>query len=172
MSSDKILDQAEIDALIHGVDSGKVSTEPAPAPDEARSYDFSREMRIVRGRMPTLEMINERFARLFRVSLYNLLRRSPEIAVQPIQVRKFSEYVHTLHVPTSLNLVKINPIATWSDEEMQIACGSVAENDTVITVLGEQLLQVERAIREFVGRKADVFKDEGCATRARTANRR
>ena len=66
-------------------------------------------MRIVRGRMPTLEMINERFARLFRVSLYNLLRRSPEISVAPVAIKKFSEYVHTLHVPTNLNLVKINP---------------------------------------------------------------
>jgi len=109
-ASDKILDQDEIDALIHGVDSGAVNTEAAPAPDEARAYDFNNQMRIVRGRMPTLEMINERFARIFRVSLYNLLRRSPEIAVQPIQVKKFSEYVHTLHVPTSLNLVKMNPL--------------------------------------------------------------
>jgi flagellar motor switch protein FliM len=67
-------------------------------------------MRIVRGRMPTLEMINERFARIFRVSLYNMLRRTPEISVQPIQVKKFSEYVHTLHVPTNLNLVKMNPL--------------------------------------------------------------
>jgi flagellar motor switch protein FliM len=54
-------------------------------------------------------MINERFARLFRVSLYNLLRRSPEISVAPVAIKKFSEYVHTLHVPTNLNLVKINP---------------------------------------------------------------
>jgi len=109
MSGDKILDQAEIDALIHGVDSGAVSTEPQAAPGEVRSYDFNNQMRIVRGRMPTLEMINERFARLFRVSLYNLLRRSPEIAVNPVDIKKFSEYVHTLHVPTSLNLVKIHP---------------------------------------------------------------
>lgn len=110
MSDDKILDQDEIDALIHGVDTGKVNTTPEPAPNEARSYDFNNQMRIVRGRMPTLEMINERFARIFRVSLYNLLRRSPEISVQQIQVKKFSEYVHTLHVPTSLNLVKMNPL--------------------------------------------------------------
>ena len=109
MSSEKILDQAEIDALIHGVDSGAVSTEAAPGPDEVRNYDFNNQMRIVRGRMPTLEMINERFARLFRVSLYNLLRRSPEISVGPVAIKKFSEYVHTLHVPTNLNLVKINP---------------------------------------------------------------
>jgi flagellar motor switch protein FliM len=109
VSSEKILDQAEIDALIHGVDSGAVSTEAPPGPDEVRNYDFNNQMRIVRGRMPTLEMINERFARLFRVSLYNLLRRSPEISVAPVSIKKFSEYVHTLHVPTNLNLVKINP---------------------------------------------------------------
>ncbi len=109
MSQEKILDQAEIDALIHGVDTGAVSTEAPPAPGEARPYDFNNQVRIVRGRMPTLEMINERFARLSRVSLYNLLRRSPEVAVGPVQIKKFSEYVHTLHVPTSLNLVKINP---------------------------------------------------------------
>ena len=109
MSSEKILDQDEIDALIHGVDSGAVSTEAPPGPGEVRNYDFQNQMRIVRGRMPTLEMINERFARLFRVSLYNLLRRSPEISVAPVGIKKFSEYVHTLHVPTNLNLVKINP---------------------------------------------------------------
>ncbi len=110
MSDDKILDQDEIDALIHGVDTGAVNTTPEPGPDEVRNYDFNNQMRIVRGRMPTLEMINERFARLFRVSLYNLLRRTAEISVQAIQVKKFSEYVHTLHVPTSLNMVKMNPL--------------------------------------------------------------
>ena len=110
MSAEKILNQDEIDALIHGVDSGAVNTEPEPVAGEVRGYDFKNQMRIVRGRMPTLEMINERFARLFRVSLYNLLRRAPEIAVSQVQMRKFSEYVHTLHVPTSLNIVKINPL--------------------------------------------------------------
>jgi flagellar motor switch protein FliM len=110
VSAEKILNQDEIDALIHGVDTGAVATDPEPIPGEARSYDFNNQMRIVRGRMPTLEMLNERFARLFRVSLYNLLRRTPEISVGQIQMKKFSEYVHTLHVPTSLNLVKISPL--------------------------------------------------------------
>ena len=110
MSVEKILSQEEIDALIHGVDSGAVSTEPEAAPGEARAFDFRTQMRIVRGRLPALEMINERFARRFRLSLYNLLRRGAEISVSPIEMRKFSEYVHTMHVPTSLNLVKINPL--------------------------------------------------------------
>ncbi len=110
MTDQKILNQDEIDALIHGVDEGAVSTESGEPPGEVRPYDFQNQMRIVRGRMPTLEMINDRFARLFRVTLYNLLRRSPEISVNPVEMKKFSEYVHTLHVPTSLNMVKVNPL--------------------------------------------------------------
>ncbi len=109
MSAEKILSQDEIDALIHGIDAGAVDTEPTPASGEVRPFDFRNHTRIVRGRMPTLEMINERFARLFRLELYNLLRRSPEIGVGPVQMKKFSEYVHALQVPTSLNLVKVNP---------------------------------------------------------------
>jgi flagellar motor switch protein FliM len=110
MSGSDILNQDEIDALLHGVDSGAVKTEAPVAPGEARSYDFSNQVRIVRGRMPTLEMINERFARLFRISLFNLLRRTPEVAVAPVKMLKFSEYVHSLHVPTNLNLIKIMPL--------------------------------------------------------------
>src|SRR5882757_3284526 len=110
MSVNDILNQEEIDALLHGVDSGAVKTDPVPAPGEVLPYDFANQVRIVRGRMPTLEMINERFARLFRISLFNLLRRSPEVAVSPVQMQKFSEYVHSLHVPTSLNLVRIQPL--------------------------------------------------------------
>ena len=106
MSGNDVLSQDEIDALLHGVDSGAVPIEPHATPGEARSYDFANQVRIVRGRMPTLEMINERFARLFRTSLFNMLRRTPEVAVAPVKMLKFSEYVHTLHVPTSLNLVR------------------------------------------------------------------
>ena len=110
VAEQKIVNQDEIDALIHGVDRGAVSTESAPSPGEARSFDFLSQMRIVRGRMPALEMVNERFARLFRVNLYNLLRRTPEISINPIEMKKFDEYVHSLHVPTSLNLIKISPL--------------------------------------------------------------
>lgn len=111
MSSRELLSQDEIDALLHGVDSGAVdTTPPPPAPDEARSFDFASQDRIVRGRLPTLEMINERFARLFRISLFNMLRRTPELTVVGIETSKFSEYTHSLFVPTSLNVVKIKPL--------------------------------------------------------------
>lgn len=107
-----LLSQDEIDALLHGVDSGDVGTESEEFAHDgvARNFDFASHDRIVRGRMPTLEMINERFARKFRVSLFNMLRRSAEISVAGVQMLKFAEYVHSMFVPTSLNIVKISPL--------------------------------------------------------------
>ncbi len=111
MAVNDLLSQDEIDALLHGVDSGAVDTEDdAEFDGTARPYDFASQDRIVRGRMPTLEMVNERFARLFRISLFNMLRRTAEISVGGVQMMKFSEYVHSLFVPTSLNLVKVRPL--------------------------------------------------------------
>ena len=110
MSGQDVLNQDEIDALLHGVDKGAVSTEAAPAPGEARPYDLANQVRIVRGRMPTLEMINDRFARLFRISLFAMLRRQPEVTVLPIQVVKFADYVASLQVPTNLNMVRVLPL--------------------------------------------------------------
>lgn len=106
-----LLSQDEIDALLHGVDDGEVETEDeAEDGGESRPYDFNSEDRIVRGRMPTLEMINERFARYLRISMFNLMRRSAEVSVGGIQTLKFNEYTHTLFVPTSLNLMRMHPL--------------------------------------------------------------
>ena len=108
--ADDILSQEEVDALLRGV-SGEVD-EPAPVEDTkaVRPYDIGRQERIVRGRMPTLELVNERFARLLRVGLYNFMRKSAEIAVGPVRVMKYSEFVRNLVVPTNLNLVHVKPL--------------------------------------------------------------
>ncbi len=112
MPATDILSQDEIDALLHGVDRGEIETDSdePPGDEEVRSYDFASQDRIVRGRLPMLDMINERFARQFRSSLFNLLRRSPEISVGSVQTLKFSEYVHSLFIPAHMNLVKIKPL--------------------------------------------------------------
>ena len=110
MSTD-ILSQDEVDALLGGVDNGDVETDTDSLLDgEARPFDFNNQERIIRGRLPTLEMINERFARYFRVSFFGLLRKTPEISVNGIQMVKFSEYIQTLFVPTSLSLIKMEPL--------------------------------------------------------------
>lgn len=112
MSANDLLSQDEIDALLHGVDSGDVETENDEPVDQGgvRAFDFTSQDRIVRGRLPTLEMINERFARYFRTSLFSMLRRSADLAVSGVQMLKFSEFVHSLFVPTSLNIIRVTPL--------------------------------------------------------------
>ena len=105
-----LLSQDEIDALLHGVDDGDIETEAELEPGAVKNYDLTSQDRIVRGRMPTLEMINERFARYTRISMFNMLRRTADVSVGGIQIQKFGEYVHTLYVPTSLNMVKFRPL--------------------------------------------------------------
>ena len=108
--STEVLSQDEVDALLKGV-NGDDEVEAAPESTEGvRPYNLAKQERIVRGRMPTLEVINERFARLLRVGLFNFMRKSPEISVGPVKVTKYGEFVRNLVVPTNLNIVQTKPL--------------------------------------------------------------
>ena len=108
--ADDILSQEEVDALLRGVTGETEEAESDEGGAGVRAYDIGRQERIVRGRMPTLEIINERFARNFRLGLFNLIRRTAEISVGPVTVIKYSEFVRNLIVPTNLNLVHVQPL--------------------------------------------------------------
>jgi len=108
--ADDILSQDEVDALLKGV-TGEPDEEVG-SEDIAgvRPYNIAKQERIVRGRMPGLELINERFARLLRIGLFNFVRRTAEISVGPVRVMKYSEFIRNLVVPTNLNLVHMKPL--------------------------------------------------------------
>ena len=112
MSIEDLLSQDEIDALLHGVSTDEIETHDHAIVDDGdvTHYDFANQERIIRGRMPSLEMVNERYARNFRNSLFKLLRRGVEVTVAGVQMLKYSEYVYSLVIPTSLNIVKIHPL--------------------------------------------------------------
>jgi len=108
----EFLSQDEVDSLLKGV-TGEADDDvdhQETAPGEVRSYNLASQERIVRGRMPTMEIINERFARLFRIGLFNFIRRTPEISVGPVRVLKFGEFIRNLHVPTNLNIIQAKPL--------------------------------------------------------------
>jgi flagellar motor switch protein FliM len=107
----QILSQDEVDALLQGItgESQKLEQDEAPAAG-VRDYDLSSQERIVRGRMPTMEVINERFARNIRIGLFNLIRKSPEVAIGGIKVQKFSAFLREIVVPTNFNIVNVKPL--------------------------------------------------------------
>lgn len=109
--SESFLSQEEVDALLEGVTGeSQTAVEDVPESGEVRAYNMSSQERIVRGRMPTMEVVNERFARNFRIGLFNFIRRSPEISVGPVQVQRYSAFLRELAVPTNFNIVAIRPL--------------------------------------------------------------
>ncbi|MFZ5570318.1 MAG: flagellar motor switch protein FliM [Thermodesulfobacteriota bacterium] len=107
----EILSQEEVDSLLSGLSAGKVETEtdkPVEA-GELRRFDFANQDRVIRGRMPTFEVINERFAREVRTSLSNLLHTTVDISAEALDTMKFSEFGRSLPVPTSLHVFRMDP---------------------------------------------------------------
>jgi len=106
------LSQDEVDSLLRGVagDSGAEETAEVEDKSAPRAYNVASNERIVRGRMPTMEVINERFARMLRVSMFNLVRRTAEISVAQVRVVKFVDFIRNLVLPTNMNLVQAKPL--------------------------------------------------------------
>jgi flagellar motor switch protein FliM len=107
----QILSQDEVDALLQGItgESQKLEQDDTPATG-VRDYDLGNQERIVRGRMPTMEVINERFARNIRIGIFNFIRKSPEVAIGGIKVQKFSAFLREIVVPTNFNIVNVKPL--------------------------------------------------------------
>jgi flagellar motor switch protein FliM len=108
--ADQFLSQDEIDALL---DAAGPAEAQAPASDEARGaqpYDLARQERIVRGRMPALELIHERFSRNLRIGLFNFMRRNPEVSVEPVVVGKYATFIGSLAVPSNINVMQLKPL--------------------------------------------------------------
>src|SRR5690606_20331923 len=103
MAGKDVLTQEEIDALLRSVDSGAVATRSdEPAPENVRPYDLTSQDRIVRGRLPTIELLGEKFARQLRADLQDLLRYPVSVGAGGVQVLPYSEFATSLYVPTSI----------------------------------------------------------------------
>src|SRR5437868_4942856 len=111
MAYEQQLSQDEVDALLQGVTGEPdAASAPAPAPQGLPAYNLGSDERIVRSRMHTLEVINERFARHLRGALLTFMRRSADISVGAVQIQKYGDYVRNLPVPANINLMQMKPL--------------------------------------------------------------
>ncbi len=110
----EILSQDEVDSLLDGLDSGEVETEAeVEAPEAVEgiiAYDFTSQDKVVRARMPTFDVINERLSREVRATLSSLLQTNVDVSANPFDTLKFSEFVRSLPVPTSLHVFRMEPL--------------------------------------------------------------
>jgi flagellar motor switch protein FliM len=108
---EKVLTQEEVDALLKGLDSGAVDTAPNREPlTGIRSYDLLNQERIIRGRMPTLDIIHDRFIRLQSITWTTFLRRSVDFNVASTQIVKFGEIFNKFPIPSALTIFRADPL--------------------------------------------------------------
>jgi len=110
LASGELLSEEEKDALMAGVNSGEVTGKSALQKGEAIPYDLASQDRIVSGRLPVLEKINERFLRYFQGGFEKMLNRSVDVSVGELKTVRISDYIHELGVPMSLNFVQVDPL--------------------------------------------------------------
>jgi len=155
----KVLSQEEVDALLKGLVDGEIETESDKSPLEAgiTPYDFTSQERIIRGRMPTMEVINEHFARAFRISLSMILRRTVDIQTNFVQMLKFGEFLRSLPLPSSFNIYKMDPLRGQSlmvvDSKLVFAlveCFLGGSAKTRFKIEGRDFTGIERRIIQKV----------------------
>jgi flagellar motor switch protein FliM len=111
----KVLSQDEVDALLRGVQTGDIETETRKEDDGGiKAFDLASQERIIRGRMPGLEMSNERFVRFFRNSISSAIMKFVDINIQGIEMMKFSEFMKTIPMPSSINMFKMEPLKGYA----------------------------------------------------------
>lgn len=110
--TNQVLSQDEVDALLQGItgEGDEAESESDSGQGAARDYNLTDQDRIIRGRMPTMELVNERFARNIRVGIFNLIRKSPEVALNAIKLQKYSDFLREIAVPTNFNIMSVRPL--------------------------------------------------------------
>lgn len=109
----EVLSQGEVDALLRGVGDGDIETETDEAPEEVSGivpYDLTSQEKIIRGRLPTLDIINQMFSRLFRNTFSTLMRRSVDVSTVSTDTIKFGDFLRSLPVPSSLHIFRMEPL--------------------------------------------------------------
>ena len=108
----QVLSEGEVDALLKGVGEGEVTT-GADQVDEltgVSEYDLTSQEKIIAGRLPTLDIINQMFSRLFRQSFGGMLRKAVEVNAVSTDTVKFGEFLRSLPAPNSLHIFRMEPL--------------------------------------------------------------
>jgi len=109
--NDQILTQDEVDALLQGITGESESLQPeTPRDGGVRTFDLVSQERMVRERMPTLEIVGERFAKNIRGGIFGFIRKSPEVSIGTVRVHKYSAFLREIAVPTNFNIVGVKPL--------------------------------------------------------------
>ncbi|HVJ64116.1 MAG TPA: flagellar motor switch protein FliM [Bdellovibrionota bacterium] len=109
----QVLSQKEVDALLNAVVNKEVDTNPegdSTASNNVIAYDLASQDKVIRGRMPTLDIVYERFIRAFRMNLSGQLRKLATLSIAATDSMKFGEFTNTLPLPSCMSIVRFETL--------------------------------------------------------------
>ena len=115
MSDTNLLSPEELSALAEGVKSGDIEVDPGyNLGASIKKHDLASEDTSLGVNLTSLDMINERFIRLFRLGMLEVLRTSPRINPTRVEIMRFGDYLKKLRSPLSVNTMRMNPLRGYS----------------------------------------------------------
>jgi flagellar motor switch protein FliM len=109
------LSPEELSALAEGVNDGSIPVDTGyNTAARVRKHDLASEDSSLGVNVASVDMINERFVRLFRLGLLEMLRSSPRVSPTRVRIMRFGEYLEDLKAPLSVNVVRMNPLRGYS----------------------------------------------------------
>jgi len=110
-----LLSPDELAALSAAVDSGSLAVDTGYNLEaNVRKHDLTSEDSSLGINVASLDMINERFIRLFRLGMLEVLRTSPRINPTRAQIVRFGDYIKDLHAPLSVNIIRMSPLRGYA----------------------------------------------------------
>ncbi|HHZ70168.1 MAG TPA: flagellar motor switch protein FliM [Methylococcaceae bacterium] len=110
MNRNELLSEEEIDALVSNTGEGTGNAGGYNTDIAVESYDLTMEDSTLTTQLGALEMVCDRFSRLFRTTLVGMLRYQPKIKVSELRVETFGDYRNAIKLPVSMNVARIRPL--------------------------------------------------------------
>ena len=110
-----LLTPDELSSLAEGVKDGSIPVDTGfNTKARIKKYDLASEDSSLGVNVSSLDMINERFIRVFRLGLLEMLRTSPKVSGSQVQIVRFGDYLKGLKAPMSVNMIRMNPLRGFS----------------------------------------------------------
>ena len=106
-----LLSEDELNALSEGVADGSIPVDTGfNTRTKVRKHDLASEDSTLGVNLGSVEMINERFIRLFRLGLVEVLRSTPKINPNKVEMLKYGDYLRGKTAPLAVNMIRMNPL--------------------------------------------------------------
>ena len=89
---------------------GQTSDSSASVSEGVVPFELGKQNRIIRGRMPGMEAVYDRYARLLAQTLTQNMRRSVTVNRRATELVNYKDYIEAVRPPAALTVFSLSPL--------------------------------------------------------------